>query len=245
MSGAEKEKSKEIAGTSTERGADQEKQPKRLRPEQVRLLEKMDIYSKPITIRLIPGQGIQERYIEQKIASYSCPISAGLMKAPVTSPGCKHTFEKAAIKRWADTSGRNGCHMCPVCKENRQNKFAINIGLQQEISRYKIKSLDSILEFTFEHSEEMKINIKTFEISDPNPNKVSHLKDQITYRLGIPREKIELTDEISGMILEEEQPLTEVGSTFVISEKTWQKILQERLSKKNDPRILMKPIKGN
>ena len=77
----------------------------------------------------------------------------------------------------------------------------------------------------------MKINIKTFEISDPNPNKVSHLKDQITYRLGIPREKIELTDEISGMILEEEQPLTEVGSTFVISEKTWQKILQERLKK--------------
>lgn len=126
MSGAEKGKRKEIAGTSTERGAGQEKQPKRLRPEQVRLLEKMDIYSKPITIRLIPGQGIQERYIEQKIASYSCPISAELMEEPVTSPGCKHTFEKAAIKAWAATAGRHGRHTCPECRQDRPNTFDIN-----------------------------------------------------------------------------------------------------------------------
>jgi E3 SUMO-protein ligase NSE2 len=52
--------------------------------------------------------------IEREIIDIRCPLSRSVMKNPMMSNICKHTFEKGSIMEFIEAAGRGGAK-CPVC----------------------------------------------------------------------------------------------------------------------------------
>ena len=147
--------------------------------------------------------------MSEKIDKYNCPICQCVLKEPVMTTKCFHTFCLKCIKTYINSKmKRNGNNNnkfnCPLCRQELMNNdYVLAYDLQKEIENCKIKcekcKIDISLNIFEEHQENCesrnKLNDGTV-LGDYNctlcskehmsrNEYVCHIEDKHTYEEGV------------------------------------------------------------